>query len=97
MELSNQNEKIKIGALWEKQNEYGTYMTGVLEFGDQSISIFVGQPKERKHDRMPHWNIFTSDDLEAVGLRPPEIPDSGTPQPNNANPITEITLDDIPF
>jgi hypothetical protein len=61
------NNRIRIGGLWARKNEYGTYHTGKIskqdienaEVDEQgNISILIYKAKEQKTDKSPTHNIF---------------------------------------
>lgn len=47
-----------IGALWAKENEYGTYWTGKIKVGDQEIGIVMYANTKKTADKQPDLRIF---------------------------------------
>ncbi len=78
MSTEKQDNKIRLGGLWPKENEYGKFYSGKLskkaledarvdDNGDIQITIF--KVKEKKTENSPGFNVFAF------------RPDGGKPKP----------------
>ena len=83
-----------LGACWEKQGQYGTYMTGLLEIDGVKIPIVLFKTKEKKSEKSPDWRILKSKPKEAKNevAAPPLNVEFNLPERQKIQP-----LDEIPF
>jgi len=84
MEESMADESI--GALWLQQGQNGTYMSGVVEIGEQKHKIVVFKNRYKQEEKHPDYRILPKREKSQQGASEQQ----GSQQPQSFE-------DDVPF
>jgi hypothetical protein len=61
--MNEGQENRKFGAVWEKMNDQGTFMSGEITVNDKKINIVMFRNKHKEENpKCPDWDILVARD-----------------------------------
>lgn len=78
---SKQENRIRLGGLWKKTNEHGSFLSGLIELDGKTRRIVVSRAKLKNTVNSPDYNVF---EMLELGTKPePKAPE-----------VVDMTVDD---
>ena len=91
-----------IGALWKKEGQKGTFLSGTIEINGEKHKILVFKNDRKKMDKHPDYQIVQASDEPRSPQSPPatQVQQFTPPAPpviQQQQDTSEVNTSDIPF